>query len=287
MKTFTIKDLENYYDQTEVHYRMFWKLNKSMGLHYGIWDKFTKTLTDSIINTNNLLMKHGQIKHSDAVLDCGCGIGGSAIFLSKKIGCKVTGITLSKKQVDTANKLAIEHSVGDLTSFHQLNYLETGFENNSFDKIWAVESFGSSQNKKLFFEEMERILKPGGKILFADTFKPYDYDIKNEKDMQVMLNGWAISDIVSIEELSTLANEHNFKNAKIINMTKEIKKSVDRIYWAALIGMIGTKFYNLFKNGSYFSRIHYTTGIAQKRAYKNGKWGYYLVSIEKKEISQN
>lgn len=282
MKTYTNQDIENYYDQTEVHYRMFWKLNKSKGLHYGIWDKLTKTLQDSIINTNFLLMKFGEIKSSDSVLDCGCGIGGSAIFLSKKLGCKVTGVTLSAKQVATATKLAIENSVDNLVSFHQLNYLETGFANSSFDIIWAIESFGSSQNKRLFFEEMERILKPGGKILFADTFKPYSYDIRNEIDIQVMLNGWAISDILSIEELTILANEHNFEIPKINDVTKDIKKSVDRIYWASLIGMIGTKLYNLFKKASYFSRIHYTTGIAQKKAYENGKWGYYLVSVEKK-----
>lgn len=282
MKTYSNQDIENYYDQTEVHYRMFWKLKKSNGLHYGVWDKSTKTLQDSIINTNFLLMKLGEIKSSDSVLDCGCGIGGSAIYLSQKLGCKVTGVTLSAKQVATAKKLAIENSVEHLVSFHQLNYLETGFANNSFDKIWAIESFGSSQDKKLFFQEMERILKPGGKILFADTFKPYTYDIMNEPDMQVMLNGWAISDILSIEELSSLAKEHNFDIPVIKDVTKDIKKSVERIYWASLLGKIGTKLYNMFKKASYFSRIHYTTGIAQKKAYTNGKWGYYLISIKKR-----
>lgn len=170
MKIFTSKDIENYYDQTEVHYRLFWNLNKSMGLHYVIWDKSTKTVYDSIINTNNLLMKIGEIKATDMVLDCGCGIGGSAIYLSKNLGCKVTGVTLSAKQVATAKKLAIENSVDKLVSFCKLNYLETGFEDNSFDIVWAIESFGSSPNKQLFFKEMYRILKPGGKILFADTF---------------------------------------------------------------------------------------------------------------------
>lgn len=282
MKTFTNKDIENYYDQTEVHYRMFWKLNQSMGLHYGIWDKSTKTVSDSIINTNFLLMKLGEIKPSDLVLDCGCGIGGSAIYLSKKLGCKVIGLTLSARQVLTAKKLAIENSVDKLVSFHQKSYLETGFEDNSFDIIWAIESFGSSLDKRLFFKEMERILKPGGKILFADTFKPYSYDIRNEINMQVMLNGWAISDILSIEELVELAREHNFIPLKINDVTIAIKKSVDKIYKASLLGMIGTELYNFFKKATHFSRIHYKTGIAQKKAYENGKWGYYLVILEKK-----
>ena len=106
MKKFSSKDIEDYYDQTEVHYRMFWKLEKVMGLHYGIWTDKTKNITEAILNTNILLKEMGEIKASDKVLDAGCGIGGSSIFLAKSVGCSVTGISLSKKQVETATKLA-------------------------------------------------------------------------------------------------------------------------------------------------------------------------------------
>lgn len=65
MKEFTTKDVENYYDQTEVHYRMFWKLEKSLGLHYGVWDDHTRSLDASIMNTNALLMEMGAIEEQD------------------------------------------------------------------------------------------------------------------------------------------------------------------------------------------------------------------------------
>ena len=280
MKSFTSNDVINYYDQTEIHYAMFWNLKKSKGLHYGIWDESTTSVYDAILNTNFLLMNLGELKSSDTILDCGCGIGGSSIYLAKKLGCKVTGITLSAKQVSKAKELAKSESVERLVSFHEQNYLATSFADNSFDVIWAIESFGTAPDKLLFFKEMFRLLKPGGKILFADTFKPFPYTIDEEIDMQIMLNGWAISDILSIDELEKLAVENNFKFYKRKDVTKEIRKSVEKIYWASLLGMIGTKIYNLFKKASYFSRIHYKTGLAQKKTYKNGKWGYYLVVYE-------
>ena len=283
MNNFTSTDIENYYDQTEVHYKMFWKLEEAAGLHYGIWDASTHSIGDAILNTNRYLVNIGKINKGHNVLDAGCGIGGSSIFLAKNIGCKVHGITLSKKQSETAKSLAEKNNVSNLAEFSQANYLETGFNDNSFDIVWAIESFGSASDKSLFFKEMKRILKPGGRILFADMFKPMTYDISRNKTMQIMLNGWAISDILSIEELNSLSDKFDFEVTQIKDATKLIKKSVNVIYYASILGLFGTKIYNFFKEASYFSRIHYTTGFAQKRAYKKGDWKYYLVVCEKKD----
>lgn len=281
MKQFTPTDIENYYDHTEVHYKMWWNLEKAAGLHYGIWEAETRNNTDAILNTNARLMQLGNLSGSDRVLDAGCGIGGSSIFLAERLGCTVEGITLSKRQVATATRLAAKKKLKHLLTFSRQNYLSTDFPDEHFDVIWAIESFGSAPKKSAFFQEMHRILKPGGRILFADTFKPYPYDIATDKDMQIMLNGWAISDILSLDELEEVSQFNGFTNFQIEDVSAQIKPSVNRIYWAAMLGMIGTKVYNLFKKATYFSRIHYKTGLAQKKTYLNGKWGYYLVACEK------
>jgi len=279
MKKFTNTDLIDYYDQTEVHYRMFWELEKSMGLHYGVWDDDTKNIQEAVLNLNQKLMKLGEIKSGDMVLDAGCGVGGSSIYLAKKLGCKATGITLSGKQVATATELAKKNGVGKLCDFQELDYTNTGFEDASFDVVWAIESIGSAPDKGLFFKEMKRILKPNGRMVMADTLKPQEYDIAKEQDMQMMLNGWAISDILSVQEMKDLGMKHGFTKVEVNNVSEKVKKSVSRFYFAGLAGMIGTKIYNLFKNATPFSKIHYTTGLAQKKAYDKGKWGYYLVKF--------
>ncbi|WP_170110570.1 methyltransferase domain-containing protein [Flavilitoribacter nigricans] len=281
MKQFTPTDIENYYDHTEVHYRMWWNLEEAAGLHYGIWEPDTRTNTEAILNTNARLMRLGGITAADRVLDAGCGIGGSALFLAEQLGCRVEGITLSRRQVETATRLAAEKELDELVSFSRQNYLDTDFPDAHFDVVWAIESFGSAPAKADFFREMYRILKPGGRILFADTFKPYPYDITTDKDMLTMLNGWAISDILALEELEAMSREQGFPHFRVEDVSAQIKPSVNRIYRAALFGMIGTKAYNLFKTATYFSRIHYKTGLAQKKTYRRGKWGYYLVSCTK------
>ena len=280
MKRFTNTDIENYYDQTEVHYRMHWKLDEGMGLHYGIWDEHTKNLAQAVLNSNYRLMTLGEIKATDLVLDAGCGIGGSSVYLGKNLGCNVRGITLSAKQVVTATAMAKKYGLSDKLSFSRQDYTKTNFPDNKFDIAWCIESMETATDKTLFFNEMKRILKPGGKILIADIFKPEAYDMSAEKDMQVMLNGWAMSDILSIDELHKTAGASSFKVTKLENVSKNVLRSVNKMYFASFLGYIGTKAYNMIYNASHFSKIHYKTGFAQKKAYHKNKWGYYLVVCE-------
>lgn len=281
MQTFTNEDITNYYDHTEVHYRKFWKMEQSMGLHYGIWDANTKTLADAILNTNAQLAELGGITASDRVLDAGCGVGGSAIFLAKNYGCQVTGITLSQRQVRTATRFATQNGVGHLANFEQLDYTKTGFPDAHFDVAWAIESMQTATDKSLFLKEMRRVLKPGGRLLIADVFKEGNWDITKTPVMQDMLHGWAMSDILTANELSLLAKKHNFTLAENLDVTKQVRKSIHKYRWFALAGMIGTKWYNLFHNGTHFGRVHYKTGLAQYRAWKLGLWSYRLIEIEK------
>lgn len=281
MKTFTNQDVENYYDHTEPHYRMWWKLDASMGLHYGVWDPGIRTLKDAVINTNRELMLLGEIPEGASILDAGCGVGGSSIFLAKEKNCQARGITLSARQVATATKYAEQHGVRDLVQFEQKDYTNTGYEADSFDMVWAIESMQTAQDKSLFFKEIARVLKPGGRLLIADCFKSHPYNIQAEPHMLTMLNGWAISDILTLAELEDLAGTFGLRLCGRRNVSQEVKPSVNRIYWAALAGMIGTKAYNLVYNATYFSKIHYKTGLAQYKTYRKGLWDYELLALQK------
>ncbi len=282
MNTFSPQDVANYYDQTEVHYRRFWKFEEALGLHYGIWSEGIKNLADAVLNTNNLLAKIGDIKSTDAVLDAGCGVGGSAIYLAKKIGCKVTGITLSQKQANTATEFAKKRGVSDLVSFQAMNYTATSFADNSFDFIWAIESMQTATDKSDFLKEAKRILKPEGKIVIADCFKSYNYAFNESKLMRLMFNGWAVSDVLSLQEFTEKAEQAGFKLEKELDVTKEVYPSVVKFFFAAFWGMFGTFLYNVFvKKASYFSRVHYKTGLSQYAAYKKKLWKYQLLVLKK------
>jgi tocopherol O-methyltransferase len=281
MKKFTNQDVIHYYDHTEVHYRMFWKMKQSMGLHYGVWDAGVKNTPEAILNTNRQLILMGGITDKDTVLDAGCGVGGSSVYVAKHSGADVTGITLSARQVTTATAFATSSGLQQRVRFLERDYTNTGFGDHSFTVAWAIESVQTANDKSLFFKEMYRLLKPGGRIVMADMFKPYAYDISTEKDMQITLNGWAISDMLTVQEMEKIAGEQGFRLAKDRDVTREVKRSVNIIYLSGLLGKVGTRLYNLYRKATWFSRIHYKTGIHQYKAYKKKLWQYHLLVWEK------
>lgn len=282
MKTFSNADIIDYYDQTENHYRMFWQLETSMGLHYGIWDENARTLSQAVLNTNRQLAILGHITADDVVLDAGCGVGGSAIFLAKTYGCKVVGITLSEKQVATATHFAEQHGVSHLVRFLPMDYVQTDFDDASFSVVWAIESMETAADKNLFVQEAARVLRAGGRLLVGDVFKNYDFPIAQEPAMQTMLNGWAMSDALSIPQFSTILQEHDFESFVNRNVTQTVYPSAWRMYWAGWAGMIGSKMYGLYRRARFYSRTHYQTGIAQYRALRKGLWSYQLCCAIKK-----
>ncbi len=278
-RTFTKEEIANYYDHTEVHYRRFWKLEESMGLHYGIWEPGISTLAQAIKNTNERLARLGKVQKGERVLDAGCGVGGSAIYLASEFGCRVSGITLSRRQVDRASGFAQKSGLSKLLDFSCQDYTHTNFDDNTFDRVWAIESMQTATDKAAFLREMKRLLKRSGSILIADVFKHGDWRIEQQPLMQTMLGGWAMSDILSVDEFDQEARKFGMQVNGHENVSRQIVPSIKRIYRAALAGMLGTKWYNLFHNATYFSKIHYKTGLAQYKAWKKGLWGYHLIEL--------
>jgi len=286
MATFTDQNIIDYYDLTEGQMRMLWKLNQAMGLHYGIWDKNTKSLADAIINNNRVMAKLAGIQKGDKVLDAGCGVGGSSIYLAKNIGAQCTGITLSERQVKSANSYAQKNGVSDKVHFEVNDYFDTKYEEASFDFAWALESMATARDKGLFLKEMYRVLKPGGRIVICDLYKPHAYNVDDHKCMQDMLYHWMISDILTVDEKRELANEIGFNVVVEKNFTQGVKKTVNRIYWLNHLGMMGTKLYKLFyPKATAISQNHYKTGYGQYYGYKKGLWNYYIWVLEKPKLS--
>ena len=159
-----------YYRETENAYKDSWALDKSLAIHYGYWDEKVKNFPASLLRMNEVMMEMAGIKDKDRVLDAGCGVGGSSLFMASVLGCRVTGISLSQGQIEKARQYAEKRKQQGLVDFLVMDYCNTTFPNESFDVIWGCESICYAPDKAAFIKEAYRLLKPGGRLVVADGF---------------------------------------------------------------------------------------------------------------------
>ena len=276
-------EISDYYDQTQVHYEYFWDLEKSKSLHYGMWDINTNNFKDALVNTNRVLANKLVLTKNDHVLDVGCGIGGSCLFLAQNYHCKTTGISLSQKQIDQANTFSKKAGLQDQAHFIKANHCNTPFPNDSFDVIWGIESHLSEINKEDFFTEAYRVLKPGGKLIIADYLKTNNKTTaKDELILEKWLNCWAIKTIVSEHTFAEQLKLAGFHSIEMENVNKAIIPSARRMFYSSFMGFFGTKLYQLYNSkASRFSKIHYKSGWFQYKALKKGLWSYQIIQAKK------
>ena len=278
MKSFTHKEIEQYYDLSQTHYEKFWDLQKSRSLHYGYWDRSTKNFHEALLNINKILSQKAAIKKDDNVLDAGCGIGGSSLWLAKNIGCKVTGISLSAKQVATANTLAAKESLQSLALFEQNDFTRTGYADGSFDIVWAIESVCHAPDKSKFIDEAFRILKKGGSLIMADFFRKDGLIGKEDALIKRWANGWAIDDFSTLTLFESQLSAAGFAKQETDNATANIRPSAKRLYFAWFPGVIGGMLYRLFNSkATVFGKKNIDTAYLQYKALKKGLWTYNII----------
>ena len=279
---FTNSEIEKYYDLTEFHYRLHWNLEQSRSLHYGYWDKGTRNFHEALLNTNKILAARADIQKDDTVLDAGCGIGGSALWLAKHVGCKVTGIALNPKQLATGAGIAKEENLDALVSFRQADFTNTNFEDNSFDIVWAIESVCHARYKAHFLTEAYRLLRPGGRLIMCDYFKKAGIEPSEQEIIRRWINGWAIDDIPVITDFTSMAEEIGFSNVQTEDATHAIMRSAKRMVKAFYLGIIPSWIYNLFhRNVSEFGKHNVTAAYYQYKGLQKGLWHYQIICATK------
>ena len=279
---FSKKDIARYYELSESQYRFFWDLDKSLSLHYGYWDATTKNFHDALLNINRVLSAKAGISKTDRVLDAGCGIGGSSIWLAKNIGCSVTGISLSEKQVRKANALAAKEGVTSLANFMQLDYTDTGFPAESFDVVWGIESVCHAADKTLFLKEAARVLKKNGRLIIADFFKRENLHGKDAQQVRQWAQGWAVEDFSTEEEFQRQLRASGFSEIKNEDASAAILPSAKKLYRSYYIGSVLGYLYRLVnRNSSSQGKQNIHTAYLQYKTLTKNLWKYLIISAKK------
>lgn len=281
-QTISKEQIVNYYDSAEIDYKLIWNLRESLALHFGYWDDKVKNFQQALARENEILAEIAHIKSSDVVLDAGCGVGGSSIFLAKKFGCKVVGITLSQKQADMATKNAEQSGVVSNTEFIVMDFENMNFPDGKFDVVWGIESICHANSKKKFIDDSYRILKPNGRLVIADGFATKENFTDGEKNiMQKWLSGWGVNFLETQNNFEAFSKNIGFREITFSDVTQKVMQSSKRLYKYSFPAMFFGKIAEFLKMRTKTQTGNIIAARYQYKAIMSGLWKYGIFYAEK------
>jgi len=109
-----------------------------------------------------------EITPGEQILEVGVGTGLSLPLYPTH--CKITGIDLSRSMLDKSWRRVQKQNLSHVT-LQKMDATRMDFPDNAFDSILAAYVISTVPDPKIVVEEMARVCKDGGKIVFLNHFK--------------------------------------------------------------------------------------------------------------------
>lgn len=161
------------------------------------------------------------------VLDLGCGSGRDCFVLSKLVGetGKVIGVDMTEEQLSVAKEYQDYHRQKYGYKKSNISFLQGFIEDlkaldipdNSVDLVVSNCVFNLSPLKQNLYQEMFRVLKPGGELYFSDVF--VDRRLRPEQVSDPILLGECLGGAQYTEDFRRMMQSGLCQDFRVISST--------------------------------------------------------------------
>ena len=185
-------------------------LHPPMVDHAEIW-KDSKRWKEGAADSVRRLLQRAGIAQGNAVLDVGCGVGGTVRLLQREFGAQAIGLNISETQLVTARKLG-------RGAYVKADIRAIPFGSNCMDAVTSINMFYHVADHAAALREMFRVLEPRGVLAFDDWILTENAQDADQRELNLHWNPEPVRWIRDVE-LMDLLNEIGFAVEDIADVT--------------------------------------------------------------------
>jgi ubiquinone/menaquinone biosynthesis C-methylase UbiE len=195
--------------------------------HYGYWlsdedDSSVDVATDRL---TDLLIERLELRPGQRMLDVGCGIGTPALRLAGTVEADITGVTINLGQAREANARAAAAGLSHRVRFDHADAMALPYPDASFDAAWAFESL-LHMDRSRALAEMKRVLRPGGRLMIADTCQHGPIGPEYQDDLDDARTKMAIVEIPSIDDYRAFITGAGLELDEVLDVSEHTKRTM-------------------------------------------------------------
>jgi cyclopropane-fatty-acyl-phospholipid synthase len=162
--------IAHHYDVSNRFYELV--LGPSMTYSCGVWEAPDRSLEEAQAAKYELICRKLGLREGMRLLDVGCGWGGMAMHAARHHGVRAVGVTLSRKQLEWAQKAVAEAGLADRVEIRLQDYRDV--RDGPFDAISSIGMFEhvGLRNLALYFRRLYLLLRPQGRLLNHGISRP-------------------------------------------------------------------------------------------------------------------
>ncbi len=209
-------------------------------MHQVVWAEHTRNRVEALLHISGLVRQAltPVLAPGDTpglVVDLGCGIGGTAVYLAQQAPMRVLGVTLSSYQARAANDRAARAAVGAHCHFIVADYLRPPVP-AGVDCAYALESFGHCHDPARFFQVVGDFLRIGGRFVLFDFFLAAPTKEIGDAQISAWIErfrlGWQLGPLLTAAGIEQLAAAAGLTLVDETDLSRVARRRAD---WAILL----------------------------------------------------
>ncbi len=241
-----------YYDRNTKRFLSLGQGGSVLAIHRAVWASGVSTREEGMHYVHDLIRSAAEQSQPDLVVDLGCGIGGSMLYLAQDCSARFYGVTISRVQAAEGGRLIREKEMEARITIDAKSYLDATLyktlekkRGNGAALLYGIESFLHAPSVEQLIGHLSGFCRAGDVLIVCDDFLSEDgkerpLSKKAARMVSRFRENWKAHGLISAKLFITLARRYGFRLEEDRDLTGflELSRARDKLIRFAVFFMV-------------------------------------------------